>query len=158
MTVYEFTANDIEGNEQSLGDYQDQVLLIVNTASRCGFTPQYEGLQALYDRYKERGFAVLGFPCNQFAHQEPDDAEAIQSFCQSRYDVSFPLFEKVNVNGGEAHPLYQYLKESAPGLLGSGLIKWNFTKFLVGRDGQVVKRYGSKVKPDALTADIEALL
>ncbi|OQW47036.1 MAG: glutathione peroxidase [Proteobacteria bacterium SG_bin6] len=147
-----------DGSLQRLADYVGQVLLIVNTASQCGFTPQYAGLEALWRRYRERGFAVLGFPCNQFGAQEPGSAEEIASFCSLTYDVSFPMFAKIEVNGAGADPLYKALKASAPGLLGSRSIKWNFTKFLVDREGKVVRRYGPQVKPETLEQDIEALL
>lgn len=156
--IYRFDAERLRGGRQSLADYAGQVLLIVNTASRCGFTPQYAGLEALYRRYRERGFTILGFPCNQFGAQEPGDAAEISDFCEVNYGVSFPLFAKVDVNGDNTHPLFAYLKEQAPGLLGSQAIKWNFTKFLIGRDGEVVKRYAPALAPEAIAADIEALL
>ncbi len=156
--VYRFDAERLRGARQSLADYAGQVLLIVNTASRCGFTPQYAGLEALYQRYRERGFTILGFPCNQFGAQEPGDAGEIAEFCEINYGVSFPLFAKVDVNGDTTHPLFAYLKARAPGLLGSQAIKWNFTKFLVGRDGEVVKRYAPALAPEAIAPDIEALL
>jgi glutathione peroxidase len=133
-------------------------MLIVNTASHCGFTPQYAALEALYQRYRERGLVVLGFPCNQFGSQEPGEAEEIASFCQKNYGVSFPMFAKIEVNGNEAHPLYQYLKKAAPGLLGSEGIKWNFTKFLVDRQGEVVERYAPATAPESIARDIEKLL
>ncbi|QQE80083.1 glutathione peroxidase [Alicyclobacillus sp. SO9] len=158
MTVYDFAANRIDGSEQSLADYSGKVLLIVNTASKCGFTPQYEGLQAIYQSYRQQGFEILGFPCNQFGKQEPGNSTEIQEFCSLNYQVSFPMFEKIDVNGEEAHPLYRYLKSNAPGILGSERIKWNFTKFLVNRDGHVVKRYASAVKPADMGLDIEKLL
>lgn len=141
-----------------LARYAGEVLLIVNTASKCGFTPQYAGLEALYRRYAGRGFTVLGFPCNQFGAQEPGDAAEIASFCSLTYDVTFPVFAKVDVNGAHTDPLFAALKQQAPGLLGLEGIKWNFTKFLVGRDGQVVERYAPTTKPEALAADIEKLL
>jgi glutathione peroxidase len=141
-----------------LREYAGQALLIVNVASRCGFTPQYAGLEALYRRYRDRGFTVLGFPCNQFGHQEPGDEQEIRRFCSTEYDVTFPLFAKVDVNGGQAHPLYQYLKKAAPGVLGSEAIKWNFTKFLADPYGRVVKRYAPNDPPEALAASIEAVL
>lgn len=147
-----------DGTLQRMADYAGQVLLIVNTASQCGFTPQYAGLEALWRRYRERGFAVLAFPCNQFGAQEPGSAEEIASFCSLTYDVSFPVFGKIEVNGPRADPLFAELKKAAPGLLGSKTIKWNFTKFLVDREGQVVRRYGPQVKPEALDQVIEALL
>ncbi|MCK9989699.1 MAG: glutathione peroxidase [Rugosibacter sp.] len=156
--VYGFTAQAIDGRLRKLTDYRDQVLLIVNVASRCGFTPQYAGLEALWQKYRERGLVVLGFPCNQFGGQEPWDEAAIAGFCSSKYDVSFPLLAKVEVNGDAAHPLWRHLKKAAPGVLGSERIKWNFTKFLVNRAGQVVKRYGPITRPEQISADIERLL
>ncbi len=141
-----------------MADYAGKVLLIVNTASHCGFTPQYAALEALYQRYRERGLVVLGFPCNQFGSQEPGEAEEIASFCQKNYGVSFPMFAKIEVNGNEAHPLYQYLKKAAPGLLGSEGSKWNFTKFLVDRQGEVVERYAPATAPESIARDIEKLL
>lgn len=158
MSIYDFTANRLEGTPQSLSDYRGQVLMIVNVASQCGFTPQYTGLEELYRRYRDRGFAVLGFPCNQFGSQEPGDANEIKNFCSTKYDISFPLFAKIDVNGEHAHPLYQYLKRRQPGLLGTEAIKWNFTKFLIDRDGQVLRRYAPKDAPESLTSDIEAAL
>lgn len=157
-TVYDFSATSIEGQLVDLSKYKDKVLLIVNTASQCGFTSQYQGLQALYDKYASKGVEVLGFPCNQFGAQEPGSATEIQSFCQKRFGVSFPLFEKIDVNGANAHPLYQFLTKAAPGILGSEAIKWNFTKFLVDGNGNVVKRYGSTTEPKDIERDIEALL
>ncbi|MBU3890554.1 glutathione peroxidase [Methylosinus sp. KRF6] len=153
--VYEFEARRLDGESVSLSDWAGKVLLIVNVASKCGFTPQYEGLEALWRTYRDRGFAVLGFPCDQFGHQEPGDEAAIGAFCSMRYDVTFPLFAKIEVNGGNAHPLYRFLKSLAPGLLGTQAIKWNFTKFLVDRQGRVVKRYAPTVEPQAIAADIE---
>ncbi len=153
-----FSADTLQGQTQSLAAYAGKVLLIVNTASQCGFTPQYAGLEALYQKYKDRGLIILGFPCNQFGAQEPGSASDIGAFCQKNYGVSFPMFAKIEVNGDNAHPLYQHLKKSAPGVLGSEAIKWNFTKFLVDRNGQVVKRYASATAPEALAADIEQLL
>lgn len=158
MSIYDFTANRLEGAPQSLSDYRGQVLMIVNVASKCGFTPQYTGLEELYRRYRAQGFAVLGFPCNQFGSQEPGDANEIKDFCSTKYDVSFPLFAKIDVNGEHAHPLYQYLKRRQPGVLGTEAIKWNFTKFLIDRDGQVLRRYAPKDAPETLTGDIEAAL
>jgi glutathione peroxidase len=158
MSIYEFSAKDIAGQELALTDFKDKVLLIVNVASRCGFTPQYTGLEALQRQYAERGFRVLGFPCDQFGHQEPGDEAEIRDFCRTQYDVTFPMFAKIEVNGAGAHPLYAYLKEQAKGLLGTEAIKWNFTKFLVARDGRVVKRYAPTDKPEDIAADIEALL
>ena len=157
-TIYEFKANRLDGTEVSLGDYRGKVLLIVNTASRCGFTPQYQGLESLYKRYREQGLVILGFPCNQFGAQEPGNSEDIGSFCQLNYGVSFPMFAKIEVNGKQTHPLYRYLRTNAKGFLGSSCIKWNFTKFLINRDGQVIARYGSLVKPEKLTKAIESLL
>ena len=157
-TVFDFTAQDIAGKDVDLSAYRGKVLLIVNTASKCGFTPQYKGLQALFEKYRERGLEVLGFPCNQFGHQEPGDEAAISEFCELNFGVDFPLFGKIDVNGDNAHPLYRHLKEEAPGLLGSKAVKWNFTKFLVNRDGKVVKRYAPTDKPESLAKDVEALL
>ena len=156
--IYRFDAERLRGAPQSLADYAGQVLLIVNTASRCGFTPQYAGLETLYQRYRERGFTVLGFPCNQFGDQEPGDATEIADFCEINYGVSFPLFAKVDVNGDNTHPLFAYLKAQAPGLLGSQAIKWNFTKFLVGRDGTVLQRYAPNDTPASIGKDIAKLL
>jgi glutathione peroxidase len=156
--IHGFSAERLDSTPQALADYAGKVLLIVNTASNCGFTPQYKGLEALYQRYRERGLVVLGFPCNQFGAQEPGSADEIGSFCEKNYGVSFPLFAKIDVNGDDTHPLFQHLKKAARGLLGSEAIKWNFTKFLVDRDGEVVKRYASATAPDALADDIEKLL
>ena len=156
--IHDFSARTIEGAEQSLAAYRGKVLLIVNVASRCGFTPQYTGLEALQRKYADRGFAVLGFPCDQFGAQEPGDENEIKNFCRLNYDVTFPMFAKIEVNGAGAHPLYSHLKSSAKGLLGSESIKWNFTKFLVGRDGRVIKRYASMDKPEKIAQDIEAAL
>jgi glutathione peroxidase len=155
--VHDFTAKSLAGEEISLKRYEGQVLLIVNTASKCGFTPQYQGLEALHRELSPRGFAVLGFPCNQFGGQEPGDAKAIADFCESQYDVSFPLFAKIDVNGANTHPLYTYLKGAKTGLLGAS-IKWNFTKFLVDRSGKVVARHAPTATPLGLKKDIEALL
>ena len=157
-TVHEFEARSLEGRPVSLRDYEGKVMLIVNTASKCGFTPQYEGLEAIYQRYRDRGLVILGFPCNQFGEQEPGSADEIGAFCQKNYGVSFPMFEKIDVNGDNAHPLYRWLKKSAPGLLGSERIKWNFTKFLLDRKGAVVERYAPVTKPEDLAQDIEKLL
>ncbi|EWC42031.1 glutathione peroxidase [Stutzerimonas stutzeri] len=148
----------IEGEQKRLADFDAKVLLVVNTASQCGFTPQYKGLEELWQRYRARGLVVLGFPCNQFGQQEPDGEQQIAAFCERRFGVSFPLFAKVEVNGGDAHPLFIELKKRAPGLLGSKAIKWNFTKFLVADQGKTVRRYSSRTAPQALAADIEALL
>ncbi|RDE50924.1 MAG: glutathione peroxidase [Candidatus Accumulibacter meliphilus] len=156
--IYELSAERLEGGVQSLGDYAGKVLLIVNTASNCGFTPQYKGLEDLYMRYRQRDFEVLGFPCNQFGAQEPGEADEIAGFCEKNYGVTFPMFAKIDVNGEHAHPLYQYLKKAAPGLLGSEGIKWNFTKFLVNRQGEVIERYASATAPESIARDIEALL
>jgi glutathione peroxidase len=156
--IYDFEANTLEGEPRKLGDWRGQALLIVNVASKCGFTPQYTGLEALYRERKDQGFAILGFPCDQFGHQEPGDAEAIRNFCSLNYEVSFPLFAKIEVNGEGAHPLYRFLKEQCPGVLGSQPIKWNFTKFLVDRQGKAVSRYAPTTMPKALTEHIEALL
>jgi glutathione peroxidase len=157
-TVYDYTAKTIAGQEQPLAAFRGKVLLIVNVASECGFTPQYAGLEALQRKYASEGLAVLGFPCNQFGAQEPGSEAQIQQFCQSTYGVSFPMFAKIAVNGPDTHPLYAFLKSSEPGLLGTEGIKWNFTKFLVGRDGKVVKRYAPAAKPEAIEADIVAAL
>ena len=147
-----------DGSATDLSSHKDDVMLIVNVASKCGFTPQYEGLEALQKQYRDSGFTVLGFPCNQFGQQEPGDAEEIANFCKLTYDVDFPIFAKIDVNGDDAAPIYKYLKDEAPGLLGSRAIKWNFTKFLVDRSGKVVKRYAPQTKPEELKQDIEALL
>jgi len=157
-SIYDISATTIDGNSVPLNIYKDKVLLIVNTASQCGFTPQYKGLQELYDRYANQGLVVLGFPCNQFGQQEPGNSNQIQSFCETNFGVSFPLFQKIEVNGTNAHPLYQYLTKAAPGFLGTEGIKWNFTKFLVDRTGKVVKRYPPTTKPEDLAKDIQALL
>jgi len=156
--IGDFAARLPGGEEVSLADRLGKVLLIVNTASKCGFTPQYAGLEALWRKYRERGFEVIAFPCNQFGKQEPGDADEIASFCDANFGVSFPLMSKIEVNGDGATPLYRWLKQQAPGIFGSQRIKWNFTKFLVGRDGQVVRRYAPTDKPEALERDIEALL
>ncbi|HXE66737.1 MAG TPA: glutathione peroxidase [Rhodanobacteraceae bacterium] len=157
-TVYDFEANLLDGTPQKLDAYRGKVLLIVNVASKCGFTPQYAGLQALHHAHQDQGFEVLGFPCNQFGHQEPGDADAIRAFCSAKYDVTFPLFSKIDVNGADTHPLYQFLKHAAPGLLGSEAIKWNFTKFLIDRNGNVVRRYASADTPEKIDRDLRALL
>jgi glutathione peroxidase len=153
----DFTATTISGEEQTLEAYDGRVALVVNTASQCGFTPQLEGLEELHRQYADQGLAVLGFPCNQFGNQDPGTNDEIGAFCQKNYGVSFDMFEKVDVNGDEAHPLYKWLRSEKSGLLGEK-IKWNFTKFLVGRDGQVIKRYGSTTKPEKIAADIEKAL
>ena len=157
-TVYDFAANTIEGREQRLDAYKGKVLLIVNVASECGFTPQYAGLEALQKRYGAQGFSVLGFPSNQFGAQEPGTAAEIANFCERNYGVTFPLFAKIDVNGSGAHPLYKYLTSEKAGLLGTEAIKWNFTKFLIDKEGKPVARYGSSTKPDALEAPIKKLL
>lgn len=158
MTVHDFSAKTIDGTDQTLSEYKGKVLLIVNTASKCGFTPQYEGLEQLYRTFRDKGLVVLGFPCDQFGHQEPGDEREINDFCSSTYDVSFPMFSKIDVNGEHAHPLYVHLKREARGFLGSERVKWNFTKFLVDRSGKVVKRYGSVDKPESIAKDVEPLL
>lgn len=157
MSVYDVAMKTITGAEQTLEEYKGHVLLIVNTASKCGLTPQYKGLQELYERYQEKGLVVLGFPCNQFAAQEPGSEEEIAQFCEINYGVTFPLFAKIDVNGSNTHPLYQYLKSHAPNSNGEE-IEWNFAKFLVNKDGLVVKRIGARVQPEEVAADIEALL
>jgi glutathione peroxidase len=157
-TITQFQVKTADGGIESLEPYRGKVLLIVNTASKCGFTPQYEGLEALHRDYGERGFEVLGFPCNQFGAQEPGDATEIANFCSLTYDVTFPVFAKIDVNGAGADPLFERLKADAPGLLGSKAIKWNFTKFLVDRDGKVVDRYAPTTKPEDIREDIEKLL
>lgn len=156
-SLHDFSATAIDGQEVALSSYDGKVVLVVNTASKCGFTPQFEGLQKLYDEFGDRGFAVLGFPCDQFANQELDDDDAIAGFCQKNYGVSFPMFSKIDVNGDEAHPVYKWLKSQKGGLIGGG-IKWNFTKFLVGKDGQVIGRYGSTTKPEKISKDIAKAL
>ncbi|MBU8689084.1 glutathione peroxidase [Priestia megaterium] len=158
MSVYEYSAKTIKDEDLSLSNYQGDVLLIVNTASKCGFTPQYKDLQALYEEEKENGLTVLGFPCNQFGGQEPGSSNDIEQFCELNYGVSFPMFAKVDVKGEHAHPLFTYLTEQAPGLLGSKGIKWNFTKFLVNRQGEVVKRYAPQTAPKDIQKDIKELL
>ena len=156
-TLYDFDATLLNGEAVDLNDYHGKVVLLVNVASKCGFTPQYEGLEKLHQEYEDKGFEILAFPCNQFGHQEPGNAEEIKNFCSLNYDVSFPLMGKIDVNGEDADPLWKYLKSEKSGLLGSR-IKWNFTKFLVDREGNVVARYGPAVKPEQLKSDIEALL
>ena len=156
--VYDFEAQQIDGKTVSLGQFKGKVLLIVNTASACGFTPQFAGLQALHEQYGKRGLVVLGFPCNQFGAQDPGSNDEIAGFCQLNYGVAFPMMAKVDVNGPTAHPLYQWLTAEAPGLLGSTGIKWNFTKFLVGKDGEVLKRYAPQDAPESLAQDIERAL
>ena len=156
--IYSQSATDIQGNTVSLEQYRGKVLLIVNTASECGFTPQYKGLEALYQEYKDQGLVILGFPCNQFGAQEPGSDEEIAEFCDLSFKTSFPLFSKIDVNGSSAHPLFSFLKEEAPGLLGSKKIKWNFTKFLVKADGSVLKRYAPQDKPSKIALELAELL
>jgi len=158
MSIYDYAARTLSGEEQSLSRYRGQTLLIVNVASRCGFTPQYAGLEALYREYRDRGFAVLGFPCDQFGHQEPGDEAQISAFCTQTYAVTFPMFAKIKVNGADAHPLYRYLKHERPGLLGFEAIKWNFTKFLVNARGEPVARFASANKPESLETAIAGQL
>ncbi len=158
MSLYDFSAETLDGQPAPLAGHKGEVLLIVNTASKCGFTPQYEGLEALYRKHKDKGFVVLGFPCNQFGAQEPGDAAEIANFCSLTYDVSFPMMAKIDVNGPKAHPLYAFLKHEQKGILGSEGIKWNFTKFLVDRQGKVVRRFAPTDKPESLEAAVEALL
>jgi glutathione peroxidase len=157
-TLYDFSAPLLDGTPQPLAAYRGKVALVVNVASKCGFTPQYAGLEALWRAHQDQGFVVLGFPCNQFGAQEPGNAEEIANFCSTTYEVSFPIFAKLDVNGGDADPIYKFLKSSAPGILGSEAIKWNFTKFLVGRDGQVVDRFAPDKAPEAIEDDIAKLL
>lgn len=157
-SLYDYPVRTIEGAETTLRPYEGKVLLIVNVASKCGFTSQYEGLEALYRSYNDKGLVVLGFPCNQFGAQEPGSDEEIKSFCSLTYDVDFPMFQKVDVNGRDAHPIYEFLKKEKPGLLGTEAIKWNFTKFLVGRSGEVMKRFAPADTPASLVHDIEAAL
>ncbi len=157
-TLHDFTADTLEGQPRSLADFRGQVVLVVNVASKCGFTPQYTGLEALWKEYGPKGLAVVGFPCNQFGAQEPGSAADIRQFCSLTYPVSFPLFAKVEVNGPNAHPVYGFLKTGAPGVLGTEAVKWNFTKFLVAKDGRVVERYASTTTPASLKADIDKLL
>ena len=156
--IYGFSAKTLAGKPASLNDYAGKVILIVNTASKCGFTPQYKGLESLYQKYKDRGLVILGFPCNQFGNQEPGNSSKISEFCEINYGVTFPLFDKVDVNGGEAHPLFNFLKTEKPGLLGTKNIKWNFTKFLVDRQGNVVKRFAPISTPDQIDGEISKLL
>jgi len=156
--VYDFSAKTIDGDDQSLDAYKGKAMLIVNVASKCGFTPQYKGLEELYEKFQDKGLVVLGFPCDQFGHQEPGDETEIRNFCSLNFDVDFPMFSKVDVNGERAAPLYQHLKSARPGLLGTEAIKWNFTKFLVGRDGQVLARYAPNDTPESIAADVEKAL
>jgi glutathione peroxidase len=155
--IYDFSAKAIDGDEVKLQDYRGQVLLVVNTASKCGFTPQYAGLEALYRKYHDKGLTVLGFPCDQFMHQEPGNEAEIKNFCSTKYDVTFPMFAKVEVNGAHTHPLWAFLKQEKGGLLGNA-IKWNFTKFLIGRDGEVAGRFAPTSTPESMTAEVEKLL
>jgi len=158
MSIYDIEVTTIEGQTQRMEAYRGQTLLVVNVASECGFTPQYKGLQALYDQYRDKGFTILGFPCNQFGHQEPGDEKEIQNFCSLTYQVTFPMFAKVNVNGGDTHPLFKHLKSEQKGLLGSESIKWNFTKFLIGPDGSVLKRYAPTDTPEKIGAELAVTL
>ncbi len=158
QSIYDFKVKTIEGKETTLEPYKGKVMLIVNVASKCGYTPQYEGLEVLYKKYKAKGLVILGFPCNQFSSQEPGSEKEIQNFCRVNFGVTFPMFAKINVNGDKTHPLYRYLKSEQPGFLGTESIKWNFTKFLVDKEGKVVDRFGSSTKPKSLEAVIEKLL
>lgn len=157
-SIYDFSAKTIDGDEQKLSAYEGKTLLVVNVASKCGFTPQYAGLEALYKKYRDRGLVVLGFPCDQFGHQEPGDEAEIKNFCSLTYDVKFPLFAKIEVNGDKTHPLYRFLKKQAKGLLGSEAVKWNFTKFLVDADGKVLRRYAPTDTPERIGKDLAKLL
>ena len=157
-TAYDFSAKTLDGADQALAAYQGKAMLIVNTASKCGFTPQYAGLEKLWEQYQGQGLVVLGFPCDQFGHQEPGDAEEIRNFCSLNYDVSFPLYEKIEVNGSNAHPLWKWMKKEKPGLLGMEGVKWNFTKFLVDKRGKVVKRYAPTDTPEKIEKDLAAVL
>ena len=158
MSLYDIDLTTIDGKPASMAKYKDRVLLVVNVASKCGYTPQYAGLEALYRKYKKRGLTVLGFPCDQFGHQEPGDEDAIKAFCSLTYDVTFPMFAKIDVNGPGAHPLYRHLKAARKGLLGTEAVKWNFTKFLVGRNGRVLRRYAPTDTPEAIESDLIPLL
>ncbi len=157
-SIYDFEVLDIHHQKTTLAPYKGKVLLIVNTASRCGYTPQFAGLEKLYQTYKSKGFVVLGFPCNQFASQEPLNEKEIENFCRIDYGVTFPMFAKIDVNGANSHPLYRYLKQNAPGVLGSEIIKWNFTKFLIDRNGKVIRRYAPSTTPESIDKDIKELL
>jgi glutathione peroxidase len=157
-SIYDFEVLDIHKQKTTLAPYKGKVILIVNTASKCGFTPQFEGLEKLYKAHKDEGFAVLGFPCNQFASQEPLNEAQIENFCRLDYGVTFPMFAKIDVNGADSHPLYRYLKSNAPGILGSEIIKWNFTKFLIDRNGKVIRRYAPSTTPESIENDIRELL
>lgn len=158
QSIYDFEVTDIHHQKTTLAPYKGKVILIVNTASHCGFTPQFEGLEKLYKTYKEKGFVVLGFPCNQFASQEPLNEAQIENFCRTDYGVTFPMFAKIDVNGANSHPLYRYLKSNAPGILGSEIIKWNFTKFLIDRNGKIVERYAPATRPESIEEAIKKLL
>ena len=158
MSIYDIEVKSIDGETHKMEAYRGKTLLVVNVASKCGFTPQYTGLQTLHEQYKDKGFTVLGFPCDQFGHQEPGDEAEIKNFCALNYQVSFPMFAKIDVNGADAHPLYRHLKSEKKGLLGTGAIKWNFTKFLVGRDGSVMKRYAPTDTPASIADDLALLL
>ena len=158
QTIHEFSAATLDDKEKSLAEYKGKVVLIVNTASKCGFTPQYAGLEAIYEKYKDQGFVILGFPCNQFGAQEPGSETEIEQFCQVNYGVKFPMFGKIDVNGSNAHPLYKFLTSEKPGILGLEAIKWNFTKLLIDKDGNPVKRYAPNTKPEDIAGDIEKLL
>ena len=157
-TAYDFSAKTLDGDDQPLAQYKGKAMLVVNTASKCGFTPQYTGLEKLWNQYQDKGLVVLGFPCDQFGHQEPGDADEIRNFCSLNYDVKFPLYEKVEVNGAGAHPFWKWLKKEKPGLLGMEAIKWNFTKFLIDRNGQVVKRYAPTDTPEKIEKDLASVL
>lgn len=157
-TAYDFSAQTLDGDQQALSSYQGKAMLIVNTASKCGFTPQYAGLENLWEKYQEQGLVVLGFPCDQFGHQEPGDADEIKNFCSLNYDVNFPLYAKIEVNGSGAHPLWKWLKKEKPGLLGLEAIKWNFTKFLIDKHGNVIKRYAPTDTPEQIEKDLPAVL
>jgi glutathione peroxidase len=157
-SIYDFSAKNIDGQEESLAEYKGKALLVVNVASKCGFTPQYTGLEALYEKFKDHGLVVLGFPCDQFGHQEPGDEAEIKNFCSLTYDVQFPMFAKIDVNGANTHPLYKYLKSEAKGLLGSESIKWNFTKFLVDKNGKVLKRYAPTDTPASIEKELDVVL
>lgn len=157
-SIYDFEAKDIDGTMKKLSEYKGNALLVVNTASKCGFTPQYDGLEKLYKNYHSKGFQILGFPCNQFGGQEPGDENEIKNFCSLSYNVTFPMFAKVEVNGNHAHPLYKYLKKNSKGILGTEFIKWNFTKFLIGKNGEVLKRYAPTDTPEEIAKDLEELL
>jgi glutathione peroxidase len=157
-SIYDFTVKDINGKEVSLSEYKDKVVLVVNVASKCGYTPQYEGLEKIYNQFKDKGFVILAFPCNQFGAQEPGTNNEIKEFCSANYKVTFPLFDKIDVNGDNASPLYQYLTSSKPGIMGTKAIKWNFTKFLIGKDGKAIERYGSSATPEQIAEDIKKIL